>query len=83
MIKMIGDWFKIDVDEETQENAIFKDDNFICFEDDSEKLVEQLNALYKEKESMKNLLQIHISFCKSKGYGLRDIIEFAGVGFYD
>ena len=38
------DVFYIDVDEATQENAVFINEEFVCFEDDSEKLVEMLNA---------------------------------------
>lgn len=44
--------FTIDVEENTQENAVFLDDKFICFEDDYDKLLEYLNCLYEEKEKM-------------------------------
>lgn len=59
----------IDVEESTQENAVFLDDEFICFEDDSEKLVEMLNDysikdnilvkdINKKDETIKELNQL-------------------------
>jgi hypothetical protein len=35
-----------------------------------------LNDLHEENESNKHLLKVHIAFCKSKGYELKDIIDF-------
>lgn len=53
--------FTIDVEENTQENAVFLDDKFICFEDDYDKLLDCLNCLYEEivkfKKENNNLKQ--------------------------
>ena len=40
--------FIIDVDENTRENAVFYGDDFVCFEDDIDSLLEKLNELNSE-----------------------------------
>ena len=50
--------FIIDVEEITQENAVFEDGNCYCFEDDSEALVERLNQYADENEQLKNSVNI-------------------------
>lgn len=49
--------FIIDVEDEFQENAVFFGDEFICFEDDSESLVEKLNELSEENRKLKTQLK--------------------------
>ena len=48
--------FFIDVEDITQENAVFEDGNCYCFEDDSEALVERLNELADENEQLKQTI---------------------------
>lgn len=40
----------IDVEDENYENAVFCGEEFICYEDDSEQLVNELNKLRSDKE---------------------------------
>lgn len=42
--------FEIDVEGTTQENALFKADEFICYADDVETIIEKLNELNNENE---------------------------------
>ena len=49
--------FIIDVEEITQENAVFEEGNCYCFEDDSEALVERLNQYADENEQLKQTNQ--------------------------
>lgn len=43
----------IDVENENYENAVFFGEEFICYEDDSEQLVNELNKLIAENELLK------------------------------
>lgn len=45
--------FEIDVEGTTQENALFKGDEFICYADDVETIIEKLNELNDENETLK------------------------------
>lgn len=40
--------FIIDVEETTQENAVFELGNFVCFADDTDSLVDRLNEISRE-----------------------------------
>lgn len=44
--------FEIDVEKTTQENALFKGDEFICYADDVETIIEKLNELNDENEQL-------------------------------
>lgn len=44
--------FEIDVEGTTQENALFKGDEFICYADDIETIIEKLNELNDENEHL-------------------------------
>lgn len=57
--------FTIDVEENTQENAVFLDGKFICFEDDTDALLNIMNVLYDEKESLKVLYDSHRNACEA------------------
>ena len=42
--------FEIDIEETTQENAVFQGDDFLCYTNDIETLVDKLNELNNENE---------------------------------
>lgn len=44
--------FEIDVEGITQENALFKGDEFICYVDDIETIIKKLNELNEENEQL-------------------------------
>ena len=48
--------FTIDVEENTQENALFEDDKFVCFEDDTDEYLKKINEMSDENEQLKQQL---------------------------
>ena len=48
--------FTIDVEETTQENALFENDKFVCFEDDTDEYLKKINELADENEGLKQEL---------------------------
>ena len=51
---MTGKRFTIDVEENTQENALFEDDKFVCFEDDTDEYLKKINEMSDENEELKS-----------------------------
>ena len=49
--------YNIDVEESYCENAVFYGDEFLCFEDDSECLVDKLNEQGKRIEHLKRKIE--------------------------
>lgn len=49
--------FEIDVEGTTQENALFQGDEFLCYADDVEAIIEKLNELNDENERLKQYKQ--------------------------
>ena len=45
--------YTIDVEEHTQENAIFCEDKYVCLEDDYDGVLAELNDLANEKSNLK------------------------------
>lgn len=45
--------FTIDVEETTQENALFEDDKFVCFEGDTDEYLKKINEMSNEIEQLK------------------------------
>ena len=45
--------FTIDVEETTQENALFEDDKFVCFEGDTDEYLKKINEMSDEIEQLK------------------------------
>ena len=45
--------FIIDVEETTQENALFENGKFVCFEDDTDEYLKKINELADENEQLK------------------------------
>lgn len=50
---MTGKRFTIDVEETTQENALFENDKFVCFEDDTDEYLKKINEMSDENEQLK------------------------------
>lgn len=46
--------FTIDVEETTQENALFENDKFVCFEDDTDEYLKKINEISDENEQLKH-----------------------------
>lgn len=49
--------FIIDVEETTQENALFENGKFVCFEDDTDEYLKKINELADGNERLKEQLQ--------------------------
>ena len=49
--------FIIDVEETTQENALFENGKFVCFEDDTDEYLEKINELADENEQLKHRIK--------------------------
>ena len=49
---MAGKQFEIDIEGTTQKKALFKCDEFICYIDDVETIIEKLNELNDENEQL-------------------------------
>lgn len=64
--------FTIDVEPETQENAVFLGDKFICFEDDLDKQVEVLNTLLCEYDNTKRVLNDFMNILNQMQYYFRE-----------
>ena len=45
--------FTIDVEETTQENALFENGKFVCFEDDTDEYLKKINEMSDENEQLK------------------------------
>ena len=74
--------FTIDVEENTQENALFEDDKFVCFEDDTDEYLKKINEmldeneqLAKEKERYKRLSEIRREEINNRILTIKEFIE--------
>ena len=79
---MTGKRFTIDVEENTQENALFEDDKFVCFEDDTDEYLKKINEmsdeneqLAKEKERYKRLSEIRREEINNRILTLKEFIN--------
>lgn len=49
--------FIIDVEETTQENALFENGKFVCFEDDTDEYLKKINEMSDENEQLKQTIE--------------------------
>ena len=89
--------FKIDVDPELQENAVYCNYEFICLADDSDGMLKVFNylnnknkKLMKENKELKqNNRQLSLigeqqsNFIQSKGYTFKELVDFVRDGSND
>ena len=61
--------FTIDVEENTQENALFEDDKFVCFEGDTDEYLKKINEMSDEIEQLKQDLTEYCNF------SLHDVLD--------
>jgi len=74
---MTGKRFTIDVEENTQENALFEEDKFVCFEDDTDEYLKKINEMSDENEQLAKELKVYrklanCSNCKHQNYDWYD-----------
>ena len=46
-------------------------------------VIDKLNAFYEENKGYENIIRVYTNFLKSKGYTLKDVVEFAGEDLND